>query len=94
MFVPASGDYFDILIADDLSGDFNGFDFGLAQLASGLYWTHQIFNRDDGAEVYRLAVAGSTGGGDVPEPGTLVLMMLGMLILGWNASRYGRMRQR
>jgi hypothetical protein len=93
VFNPHAGDFFDILQAWDITGDFTA--FNLAQLDTGLYWAHSIIDFGYG-DVFRLTVAGSTnGGGNVPEPGSLMLALLALLILAWHArSQQSMLRNR
>jgi hypothetical protein len=92
-FNAQAGDYFDILMAQDITGDFTNFNFTFAALDAGLYWTHELLTLN-GFEVYRLEVAGSPDGGTVPEPATLFLVLLALYVLRLNMSRHGKMPRR
>ena len=72
-FTPHAGDFFDILIGTDFTGDFST--FFLPSLAVGLTWEHHLFALGGGLEAYRLDVQSTVGA--VPEPSTWAMMILG-----------------
>jgi filamentous hemagglutinin family protein len=69
LFAPQSGDFFDILVGTNITGDFTTLD--LPTLSAGLMWEHGVVDLGGGLEAYRLDVAG------VPEPSTWAMMLLG-----------------
>ncbi len=66
-FLPELGDYYDVLVADDINGDF--LFFNLAQLDAGLAWSRAVIGIDGGAESYRLTVTATA----VPLPAAIWL---------------------
>lgn len=76
-FTPMLGDTFDIIIADQIFGNFASFEF--ATLATGLAWGTNLFTNQFGDMVYQLVVEASGGSIGVPTPGTLILLAFGLL---------------
>lgn len=85
LFLPASGDTFDLLAAASIDGGFAS--LVLPTLASGLKWQADI-RATDGGEVFRLAVTSAAGDTPaVPEPAEWVLMATGALLLAGRVIR-------
>jgi len=96
VFEPSLGNIFDIIIADEIFGEFLVFDF--VPLDGGLIWLHDIIDifGEDGPskKAYRLTVGGGNGPieqivvsqigvTDIPEPGTIFIFLavsLGILL--------------
>jgi hypothetical protein len=86
IFEPSAGNAFDIIIADVIIGDFAVFDFPL--LAGGLFWMHEILPiagaAGQGQFAYRLTVGQELSilqVAEVPEPGALIVFVLGAAAL-------------
>lgn len=78
-FSPMSGDTFDLIVADQIFGEFSSFNF--AALAEGLFFTTQLITTQLGM-VYQLVVDGQLVGVAVPAPGTMLLLLVGVAGVG------------
>lgn len=87
LFNPQLGDFFDIMAAGNFLDDFSA--FVLPMLSSGLMWTYGEIDLGVDGHVYRLSVVQQQG--NMPVPGTALLMMLGvmMLLLRQHGGRLG-----
>jgi hypothetical protein len=81
VFAPQAGSKFDILDASSITGSFSS--FVLADLGSGLTWTHGIVALGNGVQAYELGVISAP----VPEPETYAMMLAGLGLLGVMARR-------
>ena len=89
-FDPLADSFFDILLANDISGTFDTVDLPTS--------THGIFSvayllDPTGLDVVRITFD-AEGGGSVPEPGTLVLVMLGLMGLIGSRRRLSTRQER
>lgn len=74
-FSPMAGDTFDLIIANQIIGNFSSFSF--AALADGLFWTTQLIS--SGSQmIYQLVVDGQLNTG-VPGPGTIFILLVGLV---------------
>lgn len=78
-FSPMSGDTFDLIIANQIFGEFSSFNF--AALAEGLFFTTQLITTQLGM-VYQLVVDGQLVGAAVPGPGAILLLIVGLAGVG------------
>lgn len=76
-YVPAFGDFFDLIIADIISESFSA--INLPGLMNGLFFDFGVVELDDGRDAFRVWVAGTDA--SVPEPESIVLLAFGLLIL-------------
>lgn len=75
-FSPMAGDTFDLIIANQIIGNFSTFSF--AALADGLFWTTQLIS--SGSQmIYQLMVAGQLVNTDVPSPGAVFIFVVGLI---------------
>jgi fibronectin-binding autotransporter adhesin len=73
-FIPSAGDFFDLFIAEQITGDFDTFNF--AALSGGLFFDTQFIS--SGANtIYQLIVVQSQSS-SVPEPATLFIVLVGL----------------
>jgi hypothetical protein len=77
VFAPKLGDFLDLIDADHFNSDFAG--FNLPVLGTGLMWEHVIDLEGNGMEAYRLLVAPGTS--EVPEPGSMLLLVMAIIPL-------------
>lgn len=78
-FTPMAGNTFDLIIANQIIGEFSSFNF--AALAEGLFWTTQLISGQAGM-IYQLVVDGQLVGVAVPAPGALILLLVGVASVG------------
>ncbi|MDX2222566.1 MAG: autotransporter-associated beta strand repeat-containing protein [Rhodospirillaceae bacterium] len=78
-FAPQAGDVFDLLMAQTITGMFATFDFAGAALAQGLEWSWNVL-KIDGLDTFRLMVVNAAVA-DVPAPGALLIVCLGLTLL-------------
>jgi hypothetical protein len=77
LLTPRLGDFFDLIDANEFSGDFTEFD--LPTLMDALVWQHTIESEAGGLNAYRLQVV--AGSNEVPEPSGLFLLLTGLIPL-------------
>lgn len=79
-FMPQAGDIFDLLLAETLIGEFDTLTF--AALDIGLEWKLDYLIDEIGTkDVVRLSVISDTVTPSVPEPATMLLFGLGLLVI-------------
>ena len=79
IFNPVAGNYFDLLVANDITGSFDTLIFDT--LANGLDWSLSIIQEQQN-DILRLNVLNSTPPTTgVPEPGSITLLVLGLLTM-------------
>ena len=90
-FMPTSGDFFDLFVADGLVD--NAINITLLGLDPTLDFSTQFLS-ENGQEIFRLGIYTGSGPGDssVPEPGSLVLLVIGLMAMGWSTGRLQRGR--
>lgn len=76
-FDPMAGDFFDLITAASI--DISSASFFVPTLGSGLFWDFSLFAEEDGRETLRFSVLGPPV--SVPEPGTMVLFLAGLVWL-------------
>jgi len=74
-YMPTAGSFFDIFTGLDIVDGTVAYD--LPALAAGLSWSHSLIDLDGGREALRLSVTGAA----VPIPGTLALLLGGLLAI-------------
>ncbi len=86
-FIPTDGEIFDIINAGSISGEFSNNDISFAGGTFSVSYLAGGCADDDSACVDLTWEQASVG--QVPEPSSLVLFGIGLLALGWAASRRG-----
>jgi hypothetical protein len=87
MFNPHAGDFFDIMDAMNFVGAFSA--FNLPTLSGGLVWENSLVDVGGGLRAYRLMVEMQQINA-TPEPDTMLLMMVGLMLLMLLRHRGGR----
>jgi hypothetical protein len=84
-YIPDNGDYFNILLAQDISGEFSKYDF--PTLPSGFFNISYILNPND-TDFVRLTYV-SKGPAPVPEPPTIILLGSGLIgLVGYGRKKF------
>lgn len=91
-FTPKAGDIFDIIKADVISTYFDSVIF--AQLGNSLNWKlDYLVDAIDSTDIVRLSIEASSPG-PVPEPSTMILFGMGLMIWSRSMRRNGKSRFR